>query len=216
MDWEIVVVVVLAMLLAVMFVAAQMQKGRKAVFWEKQKLMDEEAQLRIPEFERTLDEEWPVRHHSVGKRRRDYIMMSGDQRRLRFSGASFHPEFQLQRDATIAVETIVTVELQQSSETITRYVTSSPTKQGSPLMRAAVGGLAFGGAGAVVGAVSAKKTSTGTATGKSETRNGPIHLIVGTTDIHTPMVKHEMPNMATAEDWLHRIRGAIALIDRTS
>ena len=216
MDWEIVVVAVPVMLLAVMLIGELKRKGKKAVFWEKQKLMDEEAQLRIPEFERTLNEEWPVWHHSVGSRRRDYIMMSGDQRQLRFCTAKFHPEFQLRRNATIAVETIVTVELQQSSETITKYVTSSTTKQGSPLIRAAVGGLAFGGAGAVVGAVSAKKTSTGTTTGKSETRNGPIYLIVGTTDIHTPMVKHEMPNMATAEDWLHRIRGAIALIDRTS
>ena len=72
------------------------------------------------------------------------------------------------------------------------------------------------GAGAVIGAVSAKKTSTGTTTGKSETRNGQIYLIVGTADIHTPMVKHKVPIMTTAENWLHRIRGAIALIDQTS
>ena len=70
------------------------------------------------------------------------------------------------------------------------------------------------GAGAVVGAVAAKKTSTEMTTGNSETRIGPIYLIVGTTDINTPMVKHKMPTIA--EDWLRRIRGAIALIDRTS
>lgn len=216
MDWVIIVIAVPITLLVVMLIGKQRRKEKKAAFWNKQKLIDEESELRIPEFERILDVEWPVLHHSAGSRRRDYIMMSGDQRQLRFTEASFYPKFQLQYDATIAVDKIVTVELQQSSETITRYVTSSTTKQDSPLVRAAVGGLAFGGAGAVVGAISAKRTSTGTTTGRSKTVKGPIYLIVGITDVHTPVVKHEMPNMSTAEDWLHRIRGAIALMDRAS
>ncbi len=143
-------------------------------------------------------------------------MMSSDQRSLRFTDAKFHPEFELRRDDFVAVDTIVTVELQQSSETIMRYETTSTTTQGAPLMRAAVGGLTFGGAGAVVGAVTAKKTSTGTTTGQSETRKGPIYLVIGTTDIHKPMVKHKMPEMTTAENWLHRVRGAIALVGKTA
>lgn len=216
MNWWIVITAVALMLFVWIIHGERKQKEKYALLQAKQKLLDEQGRRRAAEFEPSWDQEWPVRHQGRGERYRDYIMMSGDQRRLRFIGAKFIPEFELRRDEVIAVEDIVTVELQQSSETIMRYETTTTTKQGAPLMRAAVGGLAFGGAGAVVGAVSAKKTSTGTATGRSETRKGPIYLVIGTTDIHNPMIKHTMPDMTTAESWLHRIRGAIAATGKAS
>ena len=172
------------------------------------------ARQHIANFENELEATWPACDGSLDWRQRDYIMMSRDQIHLRFAGVEFFPELQIKRDQTVAVGDIVTVELQQSSETIMRYETTTTTKKGSPLLRAAVGGLAFGGAGAVVGAVSAKESSAGTTTGTSQTRKGPIYLVIGTTDIHHPMVKHKMPNMEVAESWLHRIRGAIALLSR--
>ena len=79
-----------------------------------------------------------------------------------------------------------------------------------------IGRAAIIGAGAVVGAVAAKKTSTETTTGNSETRSGPIYLIVGTARFIPLWSSNKVPIMTTAEEWLHRIRGAIALIDRTS
>jgi hypothetical protein len=172
------------------------------------------AEERRDNFEKSLDENWPVREQSSGRRYREYLMMSFDQASLRIANVKFHPEVQVHKEHLVPVQTLVSVELQQSSETIMRLESVTTTKKSSPLLRAAVGGIAFGGAGAVVGAVSAKQTSTGTTTGKSETRKGPIYLVIGTTDLHTPMIKYKMPNMDVAEQWLHRIRGAIAVCSR--
>jgi len=170
------------------------------------------ARERLADFEKALDVEWPLREQSSGgSRYREYLMMSADQRLFRIANVSFHPGVEILKSLTVSVQTIVSVELQQSSETVMRMDSVSTTKKGSPLLRAAIGGIAFGGAGAVVGAVSAKQTTTGKTTGKSETRKGPIYLVIGTTDFQTPMVKFKMSNMDVAEQWLHRLRGAISM-----
>lgn len=174
------------------------------------------AQLLCVETEESFVAEWPVREGSSGTLSREYLMISIDQKYLRVADVSYHPKVEFKRDHIIAVRDLVSVELQQSSETIMRLETMTTTKKNSPLLRAAVGGIAFGGAGAIVGAVSAKETSTGTTTSKSVTKKGPIYLVIGTTDIKTPLVKYKIPdlNMDKAEQWLHRIRGAIAVCER--
>jgi hypothetical protein len=141
-----------------------------------------------------------------------YLMMTGDQSRVRIANVKLQPDYELRDDQVVEVSAIASAEIQQSSETVMKFESTAVTSKKGGLGRAAVGGVLFGGAGAVVGAVTAPTTSTHSAKGQSETRKGPIYLIIGTTDIHRPVLKIQLPSMGIAEEWLHRIRGAKALM----
>ena len=191
------------------------QRAQRERDAEVQKIQEEDFRPHIRRFEQDLNENWPVRHvREPSWRERAYLMMSGDQKRLASVRLKLRKEVITEWEYDIPLLSIVSVELQQEEKTIMRLETTGVTKKSGSLGRAAVGGVLLGGAGAIVGAASAGSTSVQTTTSKSETLKGPVYLVIGTTDLMHPLHKTLMGSRAEGENWLHRIRGGIALLAR--
>jgi hypothetical protein len=167
----------------------------------------------IDAFEHDIRAEWPVFHCKASNwRNRRYLLMSSDQRRLGLMWARWRDDLEIEWDALIDLTAVVSVELQQNETTFMKLETSGTTKKSGALGRAAVGGVLFGGAGAIVGAASAGSKIETTTTSTSQTLQGTTYLVIGTTDMLNPLHKVSMISRGEGERWLHRIRGALAVI----
>lgn len=221
MDWGLIFILIIVGLIIFWIVmsdvVAREQKAKRESDAAVLEIRKKEFQPQVERFEAELDEKWPVRHvREPSWRERAYLMMSGDQKRLASVRLKLREEVITEWEYDIALSSIVSVELQQEEKTIMRLETTGITKKSGSLGRAAVGGVLFGGAGAIVGAASAGSTSVQTTTSKSETLKGPVYLVIGTIDMMHPLHKTRMGSRAEAENWLHRIRGGIALLARES
>jgi hypothetical protein len=172
-----------------------------------------EAKIQIDRFEQSLAEEWPARHgRGPDVRTRRYLLMSRDQRRLALVLVKWRDELITEWEAAIDLAAVVSVELQQDETTVMKLETTGTTQKSGSLGRAAVGGILFGGAGAIVGATSAGSKTVATTTSTSQTLKGPVYLVIGTTNMEHPMHKVQMISRNEGEKWLHRIRGGLALL----
>lgn len=166
-------------------------------------------------FDQELRSGWPVFHFNAPNwRTRRYLLMSSDQRRLGLMWARWQnkPDLVVEWDNPIDLISVVSVELQQDETTVMKLETTGTTQKSGALGRAAVGGVLFGGAGAIVGAASAGSKIEMTTTSTSETLKGTPYLVIGTTDMITPLHKVAMTSRSEGEKWLHRIRGALSVI----
>jgi hypothetical protein len=166
----------------------------------------------LGQYDRDLSEEWPVRHvRGADWRNRRYLMMSSDQKRLSILLLQWRGELIETWEALIEISSVVSVEIRQDQSTVMKLEATGHTKKIGSLGRAAVGGVLFGGVGAIVGASTAGSKTVTTASSTSETHKGPVYLVLGTTDIQHPMHKVLMNSRQEGEKWLHRIRGALSL-----
>lgn len=181
---------------------------------EEDKALYERLSAAATEFEGGLGDEWLVSHNDGAFPQRGYLMLREAQPQIRYIQARFGDATETLTDRAFATESIIAVEIEQETQTVMNYTSTASTKTAkrSPLMRAAVGGMLLGGVGAIVGATSAGSTSKTDVTteGKSQTVKGAIYLIIATNDIQDPMIKIEMPDMITAQQWLYRLRGLMA------
>lgn len=189
---------------------AQAEQNRIA----QQEANDKKARFHreIDHFEHSLQEMWPVRHVREGYLQREYLMMASDQRQLRMAKISLREDLLVEWSDPVSIASVVSVELQQKSTTIIKLDTTATTKKTGGLGRAVIGGALFGGVGAIVGAASAGSKTAATTTSTSQTTNGPVWLVIGTTDMIRPVIKTHMKSKHEGEQWLHRMRGTLALI----
>lgn len=169
----------------------------------------DEAQHRL--FEESVREEWPVVHAGRSRPDREYFMISADRSRLRWARVQLRPAYTVVDERVVALDTVLSVELQQSSRTVMRLETQAVTKKTGALGRAVVGGVLLGGAGAVIGAATAGGQTTATTKSKSLTRDGPTYVVIGTTDLERPMLKVKMSGVTAGEEWVHRIKASLEL-----
>lgn len=164
-------------------------------------------------FEQELQAEWPIFQCKASNwRNRRYLLMSSDQHRIGLMWARWRDELEIEWDALIELTAIVSVELQQNETTVMKLETTGTTKKSGALGRAAVGGVLFGGAGAIVGAASVGSKIETTTTSTSQTLQGTTYLVIGTTDMISPLHKVSMNSRGEGEQWLHRIRGALVVL----
>lgn len=152
--------------------------------------------------------EWPF--ISGGPDDLDFVMMSEDSSRFRFvtiprNGTGIRPS----RDITLQTCDIINVELKQDTETVTSVDVTTITKKKGALTRAAVGAVAFGGAGAIVGASSASSQSRSTGTHTQNTKIIGNRIIVGTTDARNPTITQKFSHSSSATSWYHRFLSAV-------
>lgn len=169
----------------------------------------DETQHRL--YEESLKPAWPVIHAGRSRPEREYFMISADRSRLRWSRVQLRPNYTVLEEREVRLDTVLSVELEQSSRTVMRLETQSVTKKSGALGRAVVGGVLLGGAGAVVGAATASGKTTGTTKSKSVTRDGPTYIVIGTTDLERPMLKVRMIGVTAGQEWVHRIKASLEL-----
>jgi len=136
-----------------------------------------------------------------------FLCMDSEGVRIRFT--VFRPqgiEIEVARDLVVPIADVQSVELSGGDTTVTDYVTVS-RKQGA-LGRAAMGGLLFGGAGAIVGSTSAGSKSRSVA--NLRTIRGLSVLTFALADLSNPIVRFKSWDRAQSEQWLNRVRAAIA------
>ncbi|WP_156143842.1 hypothetical protein [Sphingomonas taxi] len=173
----------------------------------------ERGQPAVAAFERDIRTEWPIFHCTAPNwRNRRYLLMNSDEGRIGLMWARWRDDLEVEWDAVIELKAVVSVELQQNETTIMKLETTGTTKKAGALSRAAIGGLLFGGAGAIVGAASAGSRIEATTTSTSQTLKGTPYLVIGTTDMMTPIHKVSMNSRSDGEKWLHRIRGALSAL----
>ena len=137
----------------------------------------------------------------------NFMLMTTDCSQLRF--VQLGTTGDVREETTIDVADVFSVELKQDTATITKVETNTTSKKSGSLARAAVGGVAFGGAGAVVGAVSAgsKSKTTGTQTTSQVVKANKI--VLGTMDPAKPTISQSFSSTNDAVDWYHRVMGAM-------
>lgn len=214
MEWVIAILVVVFLVIVFGINAGANQQLIAAQNKSEREQRMTQGHIRATEFESENAADWPVFHKDSGEWHKEYLLMSADQARLRRATVRVNPVFEVKLDTIIDVGDIVSVEIQRSATTVMQLDMQSVTKKKGGLTRALVGGLIAGPAGAIVGAGTAGSVTSGSTTGKQVTSYGPIDLVIGITDLHNPVVKMRMLSMPSAEDWLHRIRGAITLRSR--
>lgn len=133
------------------------------------------------------------------------LCMDREGERLRFVNFNLL-DGSTKMDLTVPVENIISVELTGGHEVVTDYETTS-TKPNA-LAGAVVGGLLFGGAGAIVGSTAAGSEETTVATQRVVEK--PSILVFELTDLANPVVRFTSTDRAKCDLWLHRVRSAMA------
>lgn len=110
-----------------------------------------------------------------------------DRSLVRITGVTIHPR-QIFFDKVYAAEDIISVELREGTETISKTVRSGG------LGRAAVGGILLGGVGAIVGATTAGSNTV------SKTKLTSITVIIMVDDDNTPMIDIELIDRPVKRD----------------
>lgn len=143
-----------------------------------------------------------------------FMMMDNSGGRLRFIDGLYErggvSGIQTMKDRIVSVSDIINVELKQDSETVIDVDLKTTSQKKGSLTRAAVGGVVFGGAGAVVGAVSAGSQEKTSGTQTSRTVIKANRLVIGTTDPANPTITQNFKTSEDATDWYHRVLGAVA------
>lgn len=151
------------------------------------------------------------------------IAISADRRTLEV--ATIDPEGPSLRRSKVSVDEILLarVVVQTNEQTVTTATTETANR-GSTLGRAAAGGFLFGGAGAVVGALSAGSKQAGSTTSRTKTESWVEHILLevhvdgpeGTTHRVDFFDGGYRKSISTAEDligqahaWVERIQRAI-------
>jgi len=118
---------------------------------------------------------------------------------------------QLQSSLRFVAGHIIAVDLEEGLKTIyTETQSQSVSTVRGGLGRAAVGGLVFGGSGAVVGAVTADRYISGSSTAIGHEQQGDVVLRISTVSPELPIITMRM-NPATGRDWLARVQRLIAM-----
>jgi hypothetical protein len=137
----------------------------------------------------------------------DLLCMDRAGSRLRFISAdTFNGDCVVTRDKEVLIADLVSVELVKNQSTYTESTTVSK-KQGA-IGRAVIGELIAGPAGAIVGASSAGSKSR--TVGVEHTVYESSELIFGLADLDTPVIKFRTTDHAQSDQWLHRVRSAMA------
>ena len=140
------------------------------------------------------------------------IMMDNFGTRLRLlTGRVINGAFSIVADQTIQVDDIVSVELVKNERLSASSTTVARTSGG--VGRAVVGGLIAGPTGAVVGAATARATATTTRVEQKVYESS--ELVFGLADLDAPVLRLLSTNHPQWEQWLHRIRGAMAQSGRS-
>jgi hypothetical protein len=104
----------------------------------------------------------------------------------------------------------VNLEFKQDTETVTSIEVTTRTKKQGALARTAVGAVAFGGVGAIVGATSAGSRSRSVGSHTAKTNVVGNKIVIGTSDPANPTIVSKFSSSSQAVTWYHRILGALA------
>lgn len=178
------------------------------IFGERDAENTREANERADNWEAGIAAEWPHRVRDNGQWEKDYLLVSKDQRRLRQLKLQIRPKVEIKSDAEVDMADVMSVEIFQETKVVSKSKTTSTTTKQAPIARAIIGGVLFGGAGAVVRAVSAGSQTTSSSEGFSKKVAGPAYVVIGTSDFEHPVLKAKMADADIAELWMNRIRGA--------
>jgi len=196
------------------------------VFWvwgklylrKQQKLIDEGIELetrkrrdfqeRARAYEAEHLQGWPHRLTKSAEFHRQLLMINEERTALRFVQLASHTGL-LSADYSVSLREVISAELQQNSETVMQVETTATVQQQGAARRAAVGALIAGPTGAIIGAASKRTSASATSVSTSHTVQGPIYLVVGTSNFERPVIKFEVSSLRQGEEWLHRIRAAI-------
>jgi hypothetical protein len=132
------------------------------------------------------------------------LCMDRDGERLRF--LEFNLDGRKTVDQIVPISDIVSVELSGGDDVVIDYETTS-TKPNA-LTGAVLGGLLFGGAGAIVGSTAAGSEATTVATRRVVAK--PSVLVFELTDLNNPVLRFSSMDHAQCDLWLHRVRSAMA------
>ncbi len=134
-----------------------------------------------------------------------------DRAQQKFHHMNFLGDGSLLSDAMFSSSDILTVESEQLGSTLTTTTVGQTTAKGA-LPRAAIGAVAFGGAGAVVGAVSAPRKMESQSTTLESKGNMTIRLALRTPE--NPILTLKLPP-SVGHDWLAVFNRAKLLADES-
>jgi hypothetical protein len=142
-----------------------------------------------------------------GSNRTSFLCMDRNGERLRFiTFQALMRTAEIMNDRVVPVASIISVELFGGPKVVTDYVTKS--RKSHALGRAVVGGLLFGGVGAIVGGTTAGSKSATVAVPR--TVYEPSELVFGLSNVANPVIRFSSPDHAQCELWLRRVEGAMA------
>ncbi len=108
----------------------------------------------------------------------------------------------------VSVSDIVSVDVVLRERTEIDTITE--TRRKGAITRAVVGDVFFGPAGAIVGATSARSRSTSVGVQRKVYESS--ELVFGLSDLRNPVVRFVCYDHSKADEWLHRVRSAMARV----
>jgi hypothetical protein len=108
-------------------------------------------------------------------------------------------------EVNLPISSVNSIELSGGDTMITDYVTTTRKPHG--IGRAMVGGILFGGAGALIGSTTAGSRSRSVAT--QRVIHGASVLTFGLADLSNPLFRFQSYDRAQCEQWLYRVKAAM-------
>lgn len=201
----------------------------------QQKAIDDErraaeraANQRRKEEAHAAAEQWPADQHGwthISKARmmhvagqpHCYFMINDQGSALRIASYQISQDFTIDGDTQIEIERVVSMNIASPSITKTRTktvpVTTIEHKKKSPIARGLVGGALLGPAGLVLGAASGLNSKVTSSVSHEKIQEeyetlGDPQLIMGTSNLDSPILKLKFDPPSLAEEWMYRIMGA--------